>query len=173
MGLRPSTQTGVYIVDTLTVLEQQKNEADRLPTTRTPRPAFRGVGEGNRARRLVLWGGRLRLPCHRIRVRYSFPAGRRIPPFDLRTRPIDDGRRAHGNVGDLLAANALWEGTKGATLSLEPTSDKGCRLANGPLTNWRKRASKTMLESCTIGRNSLLSPIPNPLEARVRWKVAD
>ena len=34
----------------------------------------------------------------------------------------DEGRMEM--LETLLAANALWEGTKGATLSLEPTSDK-------------------------------------------------
>ena len=87
----------------------------------------------------------------------------------------DEGRMEM--LETLLAANALWEGTKGATLSLEPTSDKVLlarkRTINELEETGLKGPLKTMLKWCTIGQNSLLSPNPNPLEARVRWKVAD
>jgi hypothetical protein len=87
----------------------------------------------------------------------------------------DEGRMEM--LETLLAANALWEGTKGATLSLEPTSDKMLPARKRTINELEETASKgllkTMLKWCTIGQNSLLSPSPNPLEARVRWKVAD
>jgi hypothetical protein len=79
----------------------------------------------------------VRLPCHRIRAPYSFPAGRPTPPFDLRTRPIGDGRRAHGNVGDPSGRERLGEAPDPLEERLGPT-ESGVVALHGEVSGFQR-----------------------------------
>jgi hypothetical protein len=60
---------------------------------------------------------------------------------------LPTGEKSAPAMKSLLAANALWEGTRGATLSIEPTSDEVLLAQRWTLAELEKTGIQSALET--------------------------